>query len=122
MDPIFIWTWENFLYGRETTLYCCHGGYPRPNITWTSDGLEWKEFYNKNRIYLKRDDINRNKNYTCHVSNGVGPNFTHNFEVNWEPNIFWTEYSFLELPVEKQEGETVVVNCEAKNYSNIVYE
>lgn len=96
------------------TLYCVHGGYPRPNITWTINGTEYDSFRDSVFMEAPRNESNVDT-YACHVTNGIGSALTHIFEVNVKPNIYWNMLSFDNSESETMEGDTTQVFCTSNN-------
>lgn len=108
----------NAISGNHFTLFCIHSGYPRPNITWTINGTESKTHYNLNSVFVSAIPYDAGT-YACHVSNGVGSDLTHTFEVNIARVIYW---SYIQLPEDIIEGETAELANKANVNQNAKYE
>lgn len=121
-SPAPLYVTPNQVIVSETdivNLYCIHGGYPKPEITWYVNGTEMKKYIFYDRAYLWRVDIAQAGVYSCHVSNGVGQDLNHSMEVTIKTGLYFVDNQF---PLNEPEDGDAEFSCLANTESNPKYE
>ncbi|XP_025407502.1 neuroglian-like [Sipha flava] len=107
---------EIALLNKRVELYCIYGGTPLPETVWLKDGkpIQSNERVSQGNygksLLIQRVKFEDKGKYTCEVSNGVGSPQSYNIELDVMAVPFFTITPQI---VEKAEGETAVINCEA---------